>query len=71
MGGNSEYDAFNNCRDVEKQINYMMKVYQAAKLRYVINKTGTRSEVLPLGLAFCRIAFPDEKQLELPVLLTA
>lgn len=49
----------------------MMKVYQAAKLRYVINKTGTRSEVLPLGLAFCRIAFPDEKQLELPVLLTA
>lgn len=26
LGGSSEHGAFNNCRDVEKQINYMMKV---------------------------------------------
>lgn len=50
LGGSSEYDAFNNCRDVEKQINYMMKVYQAAEPRYVISKTGTRTEILPPGL---------------------
>lgn len=50
LGGSSEHDAFNNSRDVEKQINYMMKVYQAAEPRYAISKTGTKTEILPPGL---------------------